>query len=211
MRPRQRVRGATTVEWLVVAMVIGISGIIMWQTFGARLAGTVARGGDCVLALDGSCTGGAVGGVAAIIGAPSLQAGNAPAIVPAASSLPVGASVGSSSLSWGAPGFTQGWTPAEREQYLAQHGVADPDVRYFTPFWQAGPPNYYTGAPDTAGTNTFGVIHDYNITPRRLAVGGRLLRRGHAAVRPHAHRHRSIGDTNRPRDRSRPRTARSHT
>jgi hypothetical protein len=158
MRPRHA-RGATTVEWLVVAMVMGVGGIIVWQAFGARIAGTVARGGDCVLALDGSCAGGA----AAIIGAPSLRPGGAPAIMPAASSLPIGASVGSSSLSWGAPGFTQGWTPAEREQYLAEHGVADPDVRYFTPFWEHGPPNYYTGTPETSGANTFGVIHDYNI------------------------------------------------
>lgn len=163
-------RGATTVEWVVLAMVLGVAMTVVWQQLRTRIGGTVARGGDCVLALDGSCAGGtsgggiaAGGGVAAIIGAPSLRPGGAPAIVPAASGLPIGASVGSSSLSWGAPGFTQGWTPAEREQYLAQHGVADPDVRYFTPFWEHGPPNYYTGAPDTSGANTYGVIHDYNI------------------------------------------------
>ncbi|MCA1662933.1 MAG: hypothetical protein LC659_01405 [Myxococcales bacterium] len=144
---------------------MGVAGIIVWQAFVARIAGTVARGGDCVAALDGSCVGGAAagGGAAALIAAPSLRPAGAPALVPVGSSLPVGAAVGSSSLSWGAPGFTQGWTPAERERYLAEHGVADPDVRYFTPFWEAGPPNYYTGAPDTGGANTFGVIHDYNI------------------------------------------------
>lgn len=156
MRRRSQ-RGATTIEWLVVAMVIGVGAIVLWQAFGARLAGTVARGGDCVVALDGTCAGGAA---ASVVGAPPLR----PAIVPAGSSLPVGAPVGGSpSLTWGAPGFTQGWTPAQREQYLAEHGVADPDVRYFTPFWEHGPPNYYTGAPDTGPTNTFGVIHDYNI------------------------------------------------
>jgi hypothetical protein len=159
---RRTVRGATTVEWLVVSMVLGVGGIIVWQTFRARVAGTVARGGDCVVALDPGCAGGA----AALAAAPSLRPDDPPAITAAGSSLPVGAPVGSSSLSWGAPGFTQGWTPDQRERYLAQHGVADPDVRYFTPFWDGGPPNYYTGAPDTGTANSFGVIHDFNIGHR---------------------------------------------
>jgi hypothetical protein len=159
---RRRVRGATTVEWLILAMVMGVAGIIVWQQFRARLADTVGRGGDCVLALDGSCAGGA-SAAAAMATAPAARGGAVPSVIPVAASLPVGTPVGSSSLQWGAPGFTQGWTPAEREHYLAQHGVADPDVSYWTPFWENGPPNYYTGTVDTGARNTFGTIHDYNV------------------------------------------------
>ncbi len=159
---RRRVRGATTVEWVVLAMVIGVAMIVVWQQFRARVADTVARGGDCVMALDGSCAGGA-SAAAAVAAAPAMQSSAAPGIIPVADTLPVGAPVGSSSLQWGPPGFTQGWTPDAREQYLAQHGVADPDVNYWTPFWENGPPNYYTGSVDTGGRNTFGTIHDYNI------------------------------------------------
>ena len=161
---RRRVRGATTVEWVVLAMVIGVAMVVVWQQFRARVADTVARGGDCVLALDGSCAGGAASAAAAAIAAaPPARSSGAPGIVPIADTMPVGAQVGSSSLQWGAPGFTQGWTPDQRERYLAQHGVADPDVNYWTPFWQNGPPNIYTGSVDTGGRNTFATIHDYNI------------------------------------------------
>jgi len=154
-------RGATTVEWVVLAMVLGVAMTVVWQQLRTRIGGTVARGGDCVLALDGSCAG------AAAIAAPSVSAtppASGPSgVVPIAAGLPVGAAVGSSSLTWGTPGFTQGWTPEERERYLAEHGVADPAVEYWTPFWEHLPPNYYTGSVDTGARNTFGTIHDYNI------------------------------------------------
>jgi len=170
---RRRVRGATTVEWLILAMLMGVASIVVWQQLRARVADTVVRGGDCVLTLDGACAGGSVA-AAAVAAAPAFR-GDAPAtrapassaptgVIPVAGELPVGAPVGSSSsLSWGPPGFTQGWTAQQREQYLMQHGVADPDVTYWTPFWDGGPPNYYTGHSDTGARNTFGTIHDYNI------------------------------------------------
>ena len=163
---RRRVRGATTIEWLIVAMVMGVAGIVVWQQFRGRVANAVARGGDCVLALDGTCAGRSA--AAAVAAAPALRGDatgtGAPGVIPVAAGLPVGAPVGSSpSLSWGPPGFSQGWTPEQREQYLAEYGVADPDVRYWTPFWEGGPPNIYTGNVDTGARNTFGTIHDYNI------------------------------------------------
>ncbi|HEY2744393.1 MAG TPA: hypothetical protein VGL86_07215 [Polyangia bacterium] len=159
---RRRVRGATTVEWLILAMVMAVAMIVVWQQFRARVAGTVARGGDCVVALDANCAGASVA-TAAVAAAPAATSGD-PIVVPVAANLPVGAPVGSSStLEWGPPGFTQGWTPEQREQYLADHGVADPDVNYWTPFWDGSPPNIYTGTSDTGARNTFGTIHDYNI------------------------------------------------
>ena len=110
-----------------------------------------------MVALDGNC--GASNGVVP-------RAGAAPGIMPVADSMPVGAPVGSSSLQWGAPGFTQGWTPQQREQYLANHHAANPDVSYWTPFWKPGPPNDYTGTPDTGARNTYATIHDFNIAHR---------------------------------------------
>ena len=159
---RRHGRGATTIEWLILAMVMGVAAIVMWQEFRARVAGTVARGGDCVLTLDGACAGGSAA-AAALVAAPETR-GAAPAgVVPVADELPVGAPVGSSSLSWGPPGFTQGWTPQQRERYLAEHGVADPEVNYWSPFWNGGPPNRFTGSVDTGARNSFGTIHDYNV------------------------------------------------
>jgi hypothetical protein len=147
-------------------MVMGVAGIVMWQQFRGRVADTVARGGDCVLTLDGACAGSSVAAAAAAA-APAMRAGARGDVIPVADratgGLPVGAPVGSSSLSWGPPGFTQGWTPEQREQYLAERGVADPAVSYWTPFWQGNGPNYYTGNADTGARNTFGAIHDYNL------------------------------------------------
>ena len=64
---------------------------------------------------------------------------------------------------WGSPGFTSGWSPAQRENYLVTNGLADPSVDYWTPFWQSGDqPNVYTGQPDVGYQNEYAVNHDIN-------------------------------------------------
>lgn len=67
------------------------------------------------------------------------------------------------SWSWGPRGFSALMTPAERETYLVTNGLADPNVNYWTPFWQSGhEANVYTGRPDTGDRNTFAINHDIN-------------------------------------------------
>jgi hypothetical protein len=64
---------------------------------------------------------------------------------------------------WGAPGFSAGMSPGDREQYLINQGLADPNVNYWTPFWgSSSDPNVYTGASNTGYQNTFAVNHDIN-------------------------------------------------
>lgn len=65
--------------------------------------------------------------------------------------------------SWGTPGFSAGMSPMDRENYLINQGLADPNVNYWTPFWQSGhAPNVYTGTRDTGYRNEFAVNHDIN-------------------------------------------------
>jgi hypothetical protein len=140
---RSRARGAATVEWVILAAV-AIAAIVTLARFHGRIAATAARGGDCIVALDGTCAGG-TGSIAA-----------------AARAIPV-AAVGASSLGWGEPGFSRGMTPAQRQAHLGATGIADPNANYYSPFWAAGErPNHYTGQPDTGRRNTFSVIHDHN-------------------------------------------------
>lgn len=73
------------------------------------------------------------------------------------------ASAQNGTWTWGQPGFSAGMSPMDREYYLANQGLADPLVNYWTPFWQSGhDPNVYTGALDEGARNTFAVNHDIN-------------------------------------------------
>jgi hypothetical protein len=73
------------------------------------------------------------------------------------------ASAMNGSWTWGPPGFSAGMSPMQREYYLVNQGLADPNVNYWTPFWQSGhDPNVYTGTVDTGLRNTFAVNHDIN-------------------------------------------------
>src|SRR5437879_11669613 len=100
MRRSRRARGATTVEWVVlVAVVLLLSTAV--RTFQTRLRDTTQRGGDCIERLDPTCAG-------------ALRA--------AAPSVPVGPSA----LTWGAPGFTQGMTAAQRNDTRQKNGGAEP-------------------------------------------------------------------------------------
>ncbi|MDB4968060.1 MAG: hypothetical protein JWN44_3749 [Myxococcales bacterium] len=166
-------RGAATIEWAVLAMVVGVGSIAGWRSFEAHVAATVERGGDCIAALDGSCAGSASAQARSAAAGPADSSGpratptSAPDVVPVSGGIPLGP-IGSSSLQWGAPGFTQGWTAEQRRDYLGQHGVADPNANYWTPFWSNGPRlNSYTGVPDTGARNQFAAIHDYNLAAQQ--------------------------------------------
>jgi hypothetical protein len=149
-------------------MVVGVGGIASWRTFERHVAATVERGGDCIVALDGTCAGTAQGAAPLeTAGPPQTTGGGARGGTgPAPTSVPL-LPIGSSSLQWGAPGFTQGWTAQQRADYLRDHGVADPNANYWTPFWSSGPRhNEYTGTPDTGMRNEFAAIHDYNLATK---------------------------------------------
>lgn len=146
-------------------MLVALLAIVVVRRFQSRVAATSARAADCIAALDGSCAGAAAAATAAAAAATAAPTA-APAVSPASSSdgIPLGPVGSSPSLAWGAPGFSQGWTASQRNDYLGQHGVADPNANYWTPFWSQVPgPNEYTGSPDTSARNTFAAIHDYNL------------------------------------------------
>jgi hypothetical protein len=174
---RSSQRGSTTVEWTVLVM-MAILGIAAIRLFQSRVAATVAWGGDCIRALDGRCAGGGAAGNGAG-GATSpgysptnegvaLAGDNAPLSGGTGAPSPLGVGLGavgsSSSVRWGPPGFSAGWTAEERGSYLGAHGIADPAANYWTPFWSSDPsPSLYTGSVDTSRLNSFAALHDFNI------------------------------------------------
>jgi len=44
----RRSKGATTVEWVVLAMIIGVAMIGVWQGFKGKIANTLDQGGNKV-------------------------------------------------------------------------------------------------------------------------------------------------------------------
>lgn len=42
----RRIKGATTVEWVILAMIIGVAMIAVWQGFKGKVADTLTNGGD---------------------------------------------------------------------------------------------------------------------------------------------------------------------
>jgi len=59
MLRRRRSRGASTVEWVIIVMIIGVAGIGAFQAFRGRIASTAEQAGDCILNAEGSCSGAA--------------------------------------------------------------------------------------------------------------------------------------------------------
>lgn len=49
----RRIKGATTVEWVVLAMIIGVAMIAVWQGFKGKIAQTLDQGGSKITALGG--------------------------------------------------------------------------------------------------------------------------------------------------------------
>jgi Flp pilus assembly pilin Flp len=49
----RRIKGATTVEWVVLAMIIGVAMIAVWQGFKGKIASTLDQGGSKITALGG--------------------------------------------------------------------------------------------------------------------------------------------------------------
>lgn len=49
----RRSRGATTVEWVILAMIIGVAMITVWQGFKGKIASTLDQGGSKITALGG--------------------------------------------------------------------------------------------------------------------------------------------------------------
>ena len=49
----RRIKGATTVEWVVLAMIIGVCIIAVWQGFKGKTAQTLDQGGSKITALGG--------------------------------------------------------------------------------------------------------------------------------------------------------------
>jgi Flp pilus assembly pilin Flp len=49
----RRIKGATTVEWVVLAMIIGVAMIAVWQGFKGKIAQTLDQGGAKITALGG--------------------------------------------------------------------------------------------------------------------------------------------------------------
>jgi Flp pilus assembly pilin Flp len=47
----RRSKGATTVEWVVLAMIIGVAMIAVWQQFKGKVADTLDNGGQKIEAL----------------------------------------------------------------------------------------------------------------------------------------------------------------
>jgi Flp pilus assembly pilin Flp len=45
---KRRTLGATTVEWVVLAMIIGVAMIAVWNTFMGKVEETLTNGGDQV-------------------------------------------------------------------------------------------------------------------------------------------------------------------
>jgi Flp pilus assembly pilin Flp len=53
-KPRSRKsKGAATVEWVVLAMIIGVAMIGVWQGFKGKVATTLDQGGNKIQALGG--------------------------------------------------------------------------------------------------------------------------------------------------------------
>ena len=53
-RPRnRRIKGATTVEWVILAMIIGVAMIGVWQGFKGKISQTLDQGGAKITALGG--------------------------------------------------------------------------------------------------------------------------------------------------------------
>ncbi|MCU1282762.1 MAG: hypothetical protein JWM53_6308, partial [bacterium] len=72
MRIARRDRGVTTVEWVIVAMIIGVGGIAVFRTFkDSYMQPTAVRMGDCIAAAAGD--GNLCGGLGS--GAPSSGGG----------------------------------------------------------------------------------------------------------------------------------------
>jgi hypothetical protein len=66
---------------------------------------------------------------------------------------------------WGPAGIYRGQNPYVIENHLINDGIADPNVNYWTPFWQHGSdPNTFlpVGQTDTSYRNEFAVNHDIN-------------------------------------------------
>jgi|GEM_PF-2782232 len=69
------------------------------------------------------------------------------------------------SWEWGPAGFSAAWSHADRIAYVADYGIADPGVNYWTPFWSGSAQgSNYTGVSNTGLQNTFAVNHDINAT-----------------------------------------------
>lgn len=49
----RRIKGATTVEWVVLAMIIGVAMIAVWQGFKGKIAQTLDKGGTQITNLAG--------------------------------------------------------------------------------------------------------------------------------------------------------------
>jgi Flp pilus assembly pilin Flp len=49
----RRIKGATTVEWVVLAMIIGVAMIAVWQGFKGKISQTLDQGGAKITALGG--------------------------------------------------------------------------------------------------------------------------------------------------------------
>ncbi|HXU71112.1 MAG TPA: hypothetical protein VN947_17380 [Polyangia bacterium] len=50
---KRRIKGATTVEWVVLAMIIGVAMIAVWQGFKGKISQTLDQGGSKITALGG--------------------------------------------------------------------------------------------------------------------------------------------------------------
>jgi hypothetical protein len=55
----RRDRGASTVEWLVIAMVVGLGTVVAWKSLRDRIAGDTVYAGNCI---EGTLGGGSCGG-----------------------------------------------------------------------------------------------------------------------------------------------------
>ena len=49
----RRIKGATTVEWVVLAMIIGVAMIAVWQGFKGKISQTLDAGGSKIVQLGG--------------------------------------------------------------------------------------------------------------------------------------------------------------